>query len=443
MDSLANTPAIIDGATNLLNSSSLEAYSKAVTGLSEKQALLALSTKNLTDKQKEQILTEAGIIGSTEKISASKAAEALSSSKLSSETQKEILSKAGLVEADGVYVAMSKNAIEAKLQEAVDAGLLSAANKEAAMTSLESAFATGTETVSREGLVAVMGQQLKMQLALIASNPITWILAGVAALVIFTKAYAKLTTSANEANEAVSNAIQTSQNNLKSVREQKDNVDKLTESYEKLSKGVNTATNENLTLSTDDYKEYLDTCNQIADMYPELISGYDAQGNAILSLKGNVQGLTDAYKEAQQEAYKTAFVGVTDDKGKTTGGISAVEKQVSYATNGYDPGDHWWNRAKLTTNRKIEQLKELQDMSLEEIKRSGYTYSDALEDSGVDILELWTATEDQLPEYKAKINDFTQKLIQTQKDAVSNAKSSIEGYMKGVTDASGNALVRL
>ena len=402
MDSLANTPAIIDGATSLLNSSSLEAYSKAVTGLSEKQALLALSTKNLTDKQKEQILTEAGIIGSTEKLSASKAAEALSSSKLTEETQKRILSEIGLTEAEGVSISMTKDKIADNLKLAVSTGAITEEEYKATLAAIESAFATGTETVSREGLVAVMGQQLKMQLALIATNPITWILAGVAALVIFTKAYAKLTTSANEANKSVSNAIQTSQNNVKSVREQKDNVDKLTESYEKLSKGVNTATNENLTLSTDDYKEYLDTCNQIADMYPELVSGYDAQGNAILSLKGNVQGLTDAYKEAQQEAYKTAFVGVTDEDGKTTGGISDVEKQFSYATNGYDPGDNWWDRAKLTTNRRIEQLKELQDMSLEEIKQSGYTYSEALKDSGININDLLTATEDELPEYKAK-----------------------------------------
>lgn len=440
MDSLTNTPAVIDGATRLLNSDSLKTYSNAISGLSEKQALLALSSKYLTDEQKKQILTEAGIIGNSKKISAAKASEILASTALSKKKKEELLADIGLVDAEGVSVSMSKEAIMAKLEESVVyKGLIPSKQKEV-RTAIAQTFATETETVSREGLVAVMGQQLKMQLALIATNPITWILAGVAALVIFTKAYAKLTTSANEANEAVSNAIQTSQNNLKSVREQKDNVDKLTESYEKLSKGVNTATNDNLTLSTDDYKEYLDTCNQIADMYPELVSGYDAQGNAILSLKGNVQGLTDAYKEAQQEAYKTAFVGVTDEDGKTTGGISDVEKQISYATNGYDPGDNWWDRAKLTTNRRIEQLKELQDMSLEEIKRSGYTYSEALKDSGININDLLTATEDQLPEYKAKINDFIQKLIQTQEDAVSNAKSSIEGYMKGVTDASGNAL---
>lgn len=341
---------------------------------------------------------------------------------------------------------LNENVIRGVLaQQGLKDELLETTTKEvmAAASAKKLAESEGVATVFTKGLknaLRGLGTTLKSVFVFLATNPIGWIIDGIAAVIAFTKLYSKFTTSANEANEAVSESLETSQNNVKTVREQKDNVDKLTESYEKLSKGVNTATNENLTLSTDDYKEYLDTCNQIADMYPELVSGYDAQGNAILSLKGNVQGLTDAYKEAQQEAYKTAFVGVTDDKGKTTGGISDVEKQVSYATNGYDPGDKWWNRAKLTTNRRIEQLKELQDMSLEEIKQSGYKYSEALKGSGININDLLTATEDQLPEYKAKINDFTQTIIQTQEDAVSNAKSSIEGYMKGVTDASGNAL---
>lgn len=342
---------------------------------------------------------------------------------------------------------LNENIIRGVLaQQGLEDELLETATKEvmAAASARKLGEAEGVATVFTKGLknaLRGLGTTLKSVFVFLATNPIGWIIDGIAAVIAFTKLYAKLTTSANEANEAVSESLETSKNNLKTVREQKDNVDKLTESYEKLSKGVNTATNENLTLSTDDYKEYLDTCNQIADMYPELVTGYDAQGNAILSLKGNVQGLTDAYKEAQQEAYKTAFVGVTDEDGKTTGGISDIEKQFRYATNGHDPGDNWWNRAKITTNERIRQLRELQNMSLEEIKRSGYTYSVALEDSGIDILELLTATEDQLPEYKAKINSFTEKLIQTQEDAVSNAKSSLEGYMKGVTDASGNALL--
>ena len=152
--------------------------------------------------------------------------------------------------------------------------LLETATKEvmAAASAKKLAESEGVATVFTKGLknaLRGLGTTLKSVFVFLATNPIGWIIDGIAAVIAFTKLYSKFTTSANEANEAVSESLETSQNNVKTVREQKDNVDKLTESYEKLSKGVNTATNENLTLSTDDYKEYLDTCNQIADMYQE------------------------------------------------------------------------------------------------------------------------------------------------------------------------------
>lgn len=317
----------------------------------------------------------------------------------------------------------------------------------AAQSTKKLAEAEGVATVFTKGLknaLRGLGTTLKSVFVFLATNPIGWIIDGIAAVIAFTKLYSKFTTSANEANEAVSESLETSQNNVKTVREQKDNVDKLTESYEKLSKGVNTATNENLTLSTDDYKEYLDTCNQIADMYPELISGYDAQGNAILSLKGNVQGLTDAYKEAQQEAYKTAFVGVTDDKGKTTGGIKSIEDQFKLATNKPDPGKNWWNAESLSINGYIDTYKkminmsdkQLKDLCLESLKNGTWgVYKAALKKMDIKWSDISKASEEELAKYRAQMEQQTQSFVQTQEDAISNAKSSIEGYMKGVTSA--------
>lgn len=350
---------------------------------------------------------------------------------------------------------LNENIIRGVLaQQGLKDELLETATKEvmAAASAKKLGEAEGVATVFTKGLknaLRGLGTTLKSVFVFLATNPIGWIIDGVAAVIAFTKLYSKFTTSANEANAAVSESLETSQNNVKTVREQKDNVDKLTESYEKLSKGVNTATNENLTLSTDDYKEYLDTCNQIADMYPELISGYDAQGNAILSLKGNVQGLTDAYKEAQQEAYKTAFVGVTDDKGKTTGGIKSIEDQFKLATNKADPGKNWWNAESLSTNGYIDTYKEMINMSDKQLKdlrpeslKNGTwgVYKAALKKMDIKWSDISKASEEELAKYRAQMEQQVQSFVQTQEDAVSNAKSSIEGYMKGVTDASGNAL---
>ena len=55
-------------------------------------------------------------------------------------------------------------------------------------------------------------------------------------------------------------------------------------------------------------------------MFPNLISGYTSEGNAILSLKGNVEQLRDAYKDAQKEAYNLLVAS-----GKDSGGNDIIK----------------------------------------------------------------------------------------------------------------------
>ena len=66
--------------------------------------------------------------------------------------------------------------------------------------------------------------------------------------------------------------------------------------YEKLSKGVDNL-GRNVSLTADEYSEYQSIVNKIAGQIPSLVSGYDEQGNALLSVKGNVEELTKAYEK--------------------------------------------------------------------------------------------------------------------------------------------------
>ena len=97
----------------------------------------------------------------------------------------------------------------------------------------------------------------------------------------------------------------------KTHNEHKEYIDSISESYSKLAKSsnVNLETNQNISLSTEDYQEYLDINNKIAEMYPELVKGYDAQGNAILDLKGNVDALTESLEAEAKAAANTALSG--------------------------------------------------------------------------------------------------------------------------------------
>lgn len=98
-----------------------------------------------------------------------------------------------------------------------------------------------------------------------------------------------------------------------SLRNAKKTIDDVGSSYEKLAKGVDVYNNKNVSLSTDEYEEYLNIVNQIADQFPQLVTGYDAQGNAILSCKGNVDALTESYKALKIEENKKLLEGDGED----------------------------------------------------------------------------------------------------------------------------------
>lgn len=124
----------------------------------------------------------------------------------------------------------------------------------------------------------------------------------------------KLAHSAEQCKERVDNLISNYQSALDKANSNADTIENLASKYGELSKGVNRL-GENVSLTTDEYSEYNDIVNQIADMFPTMIAGYTDEGNAILSLKGNVEELRDAYKEAQQEAYNLLIASGEDSDG--------------------------------------------------------------------------------------------------------------------------------
>lgn len=79
------------------------------------------------------------------------------------------------------------------------------------------------------------------------------------------------------------------------------------ETYAKLREkvGVN---NQNIGLTTDEYSQFIAINNQLADMFPSLVSGYDAQGNAILSLGSSADKTSDKLQNLlEQEKNLTNF----------------------------------------------------------------------------------------------------------------------------------------
>ena len=120
--------------------------------------------------------------------------------------------------------------------------------------------------------------------------------------------------SAQKCKERVNDLMNTYDSALNTANDNASTAEKLADKYENLSTGVNNL-GENVSLTTAEYADYNDIVNQIADMFPTLVAGYTDEGNAILTLKGNVEGLRDAYKEAQKEAYNLLITSGEDNDG--------------------------------------------------------------------------------------------------------------------------------
>ena len=71
-----------------------------------------------------------------------------------------------------------------------------------------------------------------------------------------------------------------------------------------LSKGVDINGN-NVSLSNEDYAQYLEMVDKIAEINPEIVQGYNAQGHAIIDNNKALAETLDKLKEMQNEALKT------------------------------------------------------------------------------------------------------------------------------------------
>lgn len=85
------------------------------------------------------------------------------------------------------------------------------------------------------------------------------------------------------------------------LSEHRKTVSELADRYEGLSKGVSLSTNKNESLSTEEYEEFLDINEQLAQSFPILTKGIDENGNSILTLGTN--GITA--KEELEELLRT------------------------------------------------------------------------------------------------------------------------------------------
>lgn len=145
-------------------------------------------------------------------------------------------------------------------------------------------------------LVAAKAATMALRVASVAANAALTM--GVSFLI--SAAIEGISSYINRASELADKIDEVTTNYKQQKRELQDNksnFEDLAKTYVELSSGVDQYTGKNVSLMPEEYEKYQEVVNQIAQTTPSLVSGYDAQGNAILNCAGNVDTLTKAYED--------------------------------------------------------------------------------------------------------------------------------------------------
>ena len=197
------------------------------------------------------------------------------------------------------YTQAYKNTMTGASKEARQHAVLIAKNK----------AAVEDFTVAQEqSKIAMLGAKaasmaLNMALATVVSLAIQGVIKGIDYLIHRNE---NLIQSAKEVTDAYREQAQELSGNVKSLQEQKDE-------FERLSKGVDEYGN-NISLSTDEYSRYKDIVAEILGYSPELIAGYDEEGNAIAKKNGLIEQSIALMKEEQKQKLRE----ITSDENTET-----------------------------------------------------------------------------------------------------------------------------
>lgn len=236
--------------------------------------------------------------------------------------------------------------------------------------------------------------------------------------------------SVERCKESVDGLVSSYKSALDESNRNAETIKKLASRYEELSKGVNNL-GCNVSLTSDEYSEYNDIVNQIANMFPSLVQGYTDEGTAILSLKDNVGELTHAYKDAQREAYNLLIVGDNaDDIIKNWENLHNSSILSNTFINGFTNLGSVENGA-YSVEEALSFLKEFNELNYEDFKSNGFTLNSYLRNAlSIDTYDYASISE---TEYQAMRNRATSliQIYQAEIDsALENVRMQANAFLK-------------
>jgi len=158
-----------------------------------------------------------------------------------------------------------------------------------------------------------------------------------------------------------------------------------------------------------------------------MIQGYTNEGNAILSLKGNVEQLRDAYKDAQKEAYNILITSGEDSDGNDI--IKNARKTITGSTLG---SHDWGNVEKIRYLDRLMSASDSVDSMLDLWNESlNSAYSKWFEDfAGVGgTINIGALTEKDLAAIRKNASVLRQQYQAEINSAISNVQTLANAYL--------------
>lgn len=224
-------------------------------------------------------------------------------SQLSAKQQEFILTQGGASEALEILQRNLAN----------QAGSLDSAGSSAQRTSgrfatLKASFATAGKAAAQTGnIIKKAGAGIKSLFAsLSVASKVLLVVAAIEAVVSVTRIVIdKIKQSKQEAIEAANQIAEAYKDAQSTAKSNRSTLIGLKSEFEELSKGVD-ANGEKVGLTTDEYNRYLAIVDQIIDISPSLVKGYDNEGKAILDYKNLLADAIaeqDRYLDNQRQIY--------------------------------------------------------------------------------------------------------------------------------------------
>lgn len=287
----------------------VNAYAAAVSNLSAKQQAATLAAFGLNSEQIKSVLTVNGLDAANVKLAMSEANVAQAKTQNTTATGLQI---AAAMKQQGTTISQNaanfllehstEEVTKAMLAKAVVAGKITHQEAVLIMKSMGVVAANNAQAFSWKAL----GIAIK---SAFMSNPVGMI------LTIATTIASVLIPAINNANQAIKDAADDAINKYKEAQDtlssNKQAINDLKSDYQVLANGVDEFGN-NISLTTSQYERYNEIVNKIADMFPQMVRGYTAEGNAIIKNKGNIEQLTEAYKALKEQANNDILHSASD-----------------------------------------------------------------------------------------------------------------------------------